>query len=276
MAESILGNEKMMFSVDTKKRKNDDIQRFNFDQQKEVKKTTSSISNKFAGSTQSSCSMLERWSPTNKLNVEVADIHPSVPLAIALLHIETDALLDSLRQSALTPQNFNELMKLSPTSTFSTSESTFTGMSLTESSRPPEVLIISTRNSSLEENDSSEVSVDSDDGMSGEIHMLKKVTNDMLNTDVEREYEAFLQQNAKEQDAFLLFVRDLMMVCEDVSFAIIHSILAKKLLHSEAVKDVMQRLRTRPRDTIAFLYLSLSGASILVKTAINCFGSTSN
>jgi hypothetical protein len=128
----------------------------------------------------------------------------------------------------------------------------------------------------LEENDSSEVSVDSDDGMSGEIHMLNKVTNDMLNTDVEREYEAFLQQHVEEQDAFLLFVRDLMMVCKDVSFAIIHSILAKKLLHSEAVKNVVQRLRTRPRDTIAFLYLSLSGASILVKTAINCFGSTSN
>jgi len=274
MAESILEKGKLgFFSEDTKKRNNDTHQRFDFDQQAE--KPNSCGRNKFtSGSTSKlSCSMLDRWSPTEKLNVEVTDIHPSVPLAIALLHIETDALLDSLRQSALTPKNLDELDELSPTSTYSTSASTFTWASVTTSSTPREEFIVTPRNSSLEENDSSDVSFESDDGMSGEIQMLNKVTNVMMNTDVEREYEAFLQQNANEQDAFLLFVRDFMMVCEDVSYAVIHSKSAKKLLHSKAGKHIVQSLRTRPRYTIVFLYLFAS----ILKTAItSCLGSTSN
>ena len=219
--------------------------------------------------------VLERWSPTKRHNFEVTDSHPSVPLEIALLHIETDALLESLRQSAITPKVIDQFDELSPTATNSTSGSTFTGTSFTTSSTPRDESIVSIRNScQLKEDDSSVLSGESDDGMSGEIQNLNKLTTDMQqsfadlrNTEAELEYEDFLQHS--EHDAVLLFVRDLLMVCEDVSHAIIHSQSVKKLLHSKGGIYLLQSLRTRARYTIAFLYILLSFASICIKTGIN-------
>ena len=228
--------------------------------------------NSTSGST--SLQVLERWSPTKRHKFDVTGSHPSVPLEIALLHIKTDALLESLRQSAITPKAIDQFDELSPTATISTSGSTFTGTSFTTSSTPRDESIVSIRNScQLKEDDSSVLSGESDDGMSGEIQNLNKLTTDMQqsfadlrNTEAELEYEDFLQHS--EHNA-VLFVRDLLMVCENVSHAIIHSQSVKMLLHSKGGIYLLQSLRTRARYTIAFLYILLSFASICIKTGIN-------
>ena len=137
-----------------------------------------------------------KWSPANE-NVEVADIMPSVPLDIALLHIETDALLDSLRKSAITPQE----RTLSPSSTCS---STCSGISEGSPSPYNAAAAVSTStsmcssthssaglNDDLSEcsskdfsynsgsDDSDDLSIDSDDGMKGEIQKLSRATNEL-------------------------------------------------------------------------------------------------
>lgn len=269
-----------VYADDTKhEKRNNDANRFNFDQPEVVKskfvcggKKNSNSADASSIEAKRNVQVLERWSPTKRNNVEVVDIHPSVPLDIALLHIETDALLESLRQSAITPKTIDQYDELSPTATNSTSGSSFTG---TSSSTPRDESIVSIRNSSqLEEDAISVVSAESDDGMSGEIQNLNKLTTDMqqsfadfINTEGELEYEEFFQHS--EHDEFLLFVRDLLMVCEDVSHAIIHSQSVKKLLHSKGGIYLLQSLRTRARYTIAFLYILLSFASICIKTGIN-------
>jgi hypothetical protein len=121
--------------------------------------------------------IVQQWSAKRSENVEVLDIHPSVPLDIALLHIKTDELLESLRQSAITPKCRDQV---SPTSTKSTFECTVEHDSCLSSIDNKSEKGTRQVTDIQEQDCKSMSSVDSDDdGMEWEIEQLNNITLEM-------------------------------------------------------------------------------------------------
>ena len=227
-----------------------------------------------------------RKSPLNSRNIEV-EIHPSVPLDIALLHIETDALLDSLRKSALTPRLGYQL---SP-KTVSTSKSTSAESS---SILCQESLEVSSQQSDEyelyeeEEDVESVLSEYSDDGMKGEIQKLHRATcimqenfasfqdlgNDDSGCEVKAMYRKMLAAELSgtiidSEDVFVRFMREVLMICEDSFTYLIRHQQSRRILRSKAFQALIKEIQTRPKEakvTFAFLYVMLSIISTFLKT----------
>ena len=256
-----------------------------------------------------------KWSPANE-NVEVADIMPSVPLDIALLHIETDALLDSLRKSAITPQE----RTLSPSSTCS---STCSGISEGSQSPHNAAAVVNTSismcssthssaglNDDLSEcsskdfsynsgsDDPDDLSIDSDDGMKGEIRKLSRATNELNqsianlliehehSSDGEEVYEiqdmpdashshshadshadthAHAHAHAHNSDeTFALFIREMLSICEDFSKAFLRHQRIQDILRSKVLESLSKALRSNPRQA-AYMYIILSAVVVTIR-----------
>jgi len=206
---------------------------------------------------------------TANKNVEASGIIPSVPLDIALLHIETDALLDSLRNSAITPMT----QELSPTSTTG-SDSTYT-LACTFPRKE------SADNSNEEDDD---LSIDSDDGMRVEIQKLHKATTEINqsfanlaaqnhNNSIGELYKLqtsdevcdnVTERHQKSDDVLLLLVREILMICEETFMLLLRNPKFQTMLRSKAFQNVVKGLKTRPRE-VAFLYIFLYAAFIWMK-----------
>ena len=223
---------------------------------------------------------ISSWSPT----VQVAEFHPSVPLDIALLHIETDLLLDSLRASASSPKMFS--LEVSPASN-STSESTASA-STTTCTESNDARF---RRDYEDDDDSNDDSVNTsvcsdDDGMRGEIQNL--ATSEMqLSLDLITSYRTIgttkknglkTQQPDERivskpripdtEDTFLLLVKEILMLCEDTTRLVIRNDNVKHVLQSKPFQTIANAIRSPPRAVwISFscLYVLLFVTSLWLK-----------
>lgn len=207
-------------------------------------------------------------------NMEISGIIPSVPLDIALMHIETDALLDSLRNSAVTPKEVVQLSPTNSTGTDSTDGLTF-GSTIQQSE---------TADNSNETDGDDSISIDSDDGMRGEIIKLHKATTEinqsLSNLDAQNDdqnsigemlpqtvefYDNVTERQQKPSvDGFSMLVTEILMISEEISAFFIKNPRLQKLLRSKMFQTSSQWLKMRPR-AVALLYVLLSAFSIWLK-----------
>ncbi len=199
-------------------------------------------------------------------NIEISGIIPSVPLDIALMHIETNALLDSLRNSAVTPK---EVVQHSPTtSTRTDSTDGLTFGSIIQQSE--------TADNSNETDGDDSISIDSDDGMRGEIIKLHKATTEINQTlsnldaqnDDQNTVEFYDNVTEKQQkpsvDGFSMLMTEILMISEEISAFFLKNPRLQKLLRSKMFQKSFQWLKMRPR-AVALLYVLLSAFSIWLK-----------
>eukprot|EP01083_Nonionella_stella_P205606 748583_1 len=199
----------------------------------------------------------------------------AIPTDIALLHIETDLLLDRLRASGISPKLLDDWDKrLSPTSC--NTSSTYTSCDL---------------------DDDGAMSVYSDDdGMRGELQKLgiatselsHLITNDASRSDVVRqsecseiksesdlpperlnEQEAIINLKntdekaniAETKDSFSQLLENLLdeiiMVYHDVACHFAESDAGKILLRFPLVQIAVRKFKEQPRETIAHLYVCI-------------------
>lgn len=198
---------------------------------------------------QSNPKVLEGWSVSN-LTSQQNDLHASVPLDIALLHIETDVLLESLRNSAITPK---EGEQISPSATASTAEMT----SLLDSP-----LNVSPLSNNLEtRDDHSDISVDdSDDGMGREMRQLDQLTfwaeESSLNVSNEDRNLSTIQDQVEENSVFNLFIRDVLLLTEDLLGLVIKysGDQIERIIRTKIGASMIQKIITRPLHTVRILY----------------------
>ena len=207
-------------------------------------------------------------------NMKISGIIPSVPLDIALMHIETDALLDSLRNSAVTPKEVVQLSPTNSTGTDSTDALTF-GSTIQQSQ---------TADNSNETDGDDSISMDSDDGMRGEIIKLHKATTEinqsLSNLDAQNDdqnsieemlpqtvefYDNVTERQLKQSiDGFSMLVREILMISEEISVFFLQNPRLQALLRSKMFQKSFQWLKMRPR-AVALLYVLLSAFSIWLK-----------
>ncbi|GFH59396.1 predicted protein [Chaetoceros tenuissimus] len=198
---------------------------------------------------QNNSKVLEGWSVSN-LTSQQNDLHASVPLDIALLHIETDVLLESLRNSAITPK---EGEQISPSATASTTE-----MSRLLDSP----LNVSPLSNTLEtRDDHSDISIDdSDDGMGREMRQLDQLTfwaeESSLNASNEDGNLIQIQDEDVEDSTFNLFIRDVLLLTEDLLRLVI-KYSGERIERASRTKigaSLIQKIITRPWHTVRILY----------------------
>jgi hypothetical protein len=219
--------------------------------------------------------IVQKWSATSSENVEIIDIHPSVPLDIALLHIKTDELLESLRQSAITPKCRDQI---SPTSTKSTFECTVENDSCLSSVDKGEGFPVS----DIQDQDCKSISsFDSDDdGMKWEIQQLNNIMLEMKQSFSEliltssktcEQDENQLNSNCIVVDDLnnflLLLSRDILMLFKDISMIIIHSSTLKMMASSKTGRSFTLAVKSRPRFVLMLTYIIVSMAYLCVKVA---------
>lgn len=244
----------------------------------------------------SSLPIVQKWSATSSENVEVIEIHPSVPLDIALLHIKTDELLESLRQSAITPKYRDQD---SPTSTHSTFESSIENDSSCLSDHyyksediPVKVTDADTcADADIQHQDCKSItSVDSDDdGVKWEIQKLDTIMLEMKQSFSELETQSFSTLETSRtcaqdenqlhskctsmtsndlDDFFILLSRDIMTLFKDISMIIIHSSTVKRMATSKTARFLYQSVRSRPKFFLVLSYMVVSMAFLCFQAAL--------
>lgn len=223
--------------------------------------------------------IVQKWSTASSKSVEVMDIHPSVPLDIALLHIKTDELLESLRQSAITPKYYTN--HISPTSTRSTFDFTLETESSSCSSHNREGAMTKCRE---EEDCNSLSSVDSDDdGVKLELEQLTNITVEMRKSFSDFVYSATMDSReskhllhlnwsegevSNEMDNILrLLLRDILMLFKDTVICFLGYSIVKKMISSKTVRYLSKVYMSSPRRTVMVAYMVLSMACFCVKKA---------
>ena len=203
---------------------------------------------------------------------ESSDMIQSVPIDIALLHIETDALLDSLRNSAITPSS----QEPSPTGTEST-DSTCMQTYLETDALAKDAI----DDNRIAEDD--EFSIDSDDGMRGEIQKLHKATSEinksLANFSAQRsksivettrivresgDCDNVAQRHQETDDVFSVLVKEILMVCEEIFMLFIRSPSIQTILRSKAFQKYITLILSRPREWV-FIYVLFSAVFHWIK-----------
>ncbi len=190
----------------------------------------------------------------------MSGISLEIPTDIALLHIETDLLLEKLRESGISPKIPVDQEDYSPISMKTVSTDTHT-------------TAISAEFDVGDDDYQSSMSVCSDDdGMRCELQKLDKATSSLQRCLQEEEYTSEFFNNwfggkecTQPDDTFSRFLDELFMAFHDATCYLLRSKGAKDLFRIKLVRNVTEVITSRPLDTMVRTYCFIFIVNFFVK-----------